>query len=256
METVLPVGRTFCSSMVYLQGDIFTRPFLTNSRPDRNYVSIHFGVSDNLFLSYLSTRHDESGLFLDSTVAPYQVATLQQDEDDMSRELSARVRNLLSQEGLRVRAEAVTRNRFPRARAKHRRRGVPLVLVFNRSQSREGKFRIIARKLGRPETGDVEHLDRVERLMRRNDEAIHEAVRRLLDETIENVSNVAELNDAVRSGRVARFFTRMDEGNVDTINRLLLSGEVLGFEPSGSRVGPDIVDHKFQGNLCFASRRI
>lgn len=256
-ETILPHGRTFASAMIYLQGTIFTDRFFSEERAAANYRSLHFGISDNIVMNYLASLSDDRGLCLQSTISPHQVAILHTSSTDELYLSCRQVLESLRRMGMRVVVEREPRQKIFR-RVKHfHRRGVPIVIVLIEEDTWRGDFivfpRLLPSKLVR-----FECVQDVLDLVSANDEAIRDVSSAIHRTAVVQASSPDEVASVVADGRVASFYLREDEKQVEKLMARLPVGEVLGFDQSRREdlVGVDIFDDRTEGRLCYASRRV
>jgi hypothetical protein len=242
--------------MVYLQDDIFTSRFLTRNNAKRGYRSLHFGVTDNLFLNYLASLSDAEGIRLHRQVAPYELVLLHSSQVGTVHDQARTVLEFVQANNVRVQVERVSRRKSFRRAAELRRQGVPLILVMNEEDSWRGNY-IAFPRMAESELVPFGQPQRIVDLLSLNDRKLHEVAVAVRDAAVVRAASAAQVSSIVADGSIAAFFLGEDESNVERLTGDLAVGEVLGFDwPGRAEVGPDIFDHRAEGRLCYASRRI
>jgi len=155
-DVVMPSGRTLQCATVHYYGTNFAKAYdMTYERDDGTYEHCHqttYGMSERLVGAVVGCHGDDNGLILPPEIAPVQVVIvpiLFKGEAERILEHCRRVRDLLAEEGFRVRLDE--RDRSAGEKYYHwELRGVPLRLeigpkdiekgsVFTARRDRPGK---------------------------------------------------------------------------------------------------------------------
>jgi hypothetical protein len=253
VETILPGGRTFCTGMVYRQGNVLTRAFTTKEQDFSKLWSAHCAITDNLVYSYLACCADSKGFCFHSFLVSHDVL-ISFHSDALSRRGAEAAGAIIRAAGLRVLFdERNSRKAYP-ARKRFLRQGIPILVVTPAEFT--GYFLVTIRS--NPEETLEVHMSAISEVCQQldvHDRLVHKRLHSSMGDRIKTVGNLGDLKTVIADGRVARFGLARSELKVARLASHLERGEVLGFARNVTDTPPCILDGS-RGVWCYASRRI
>ena len=265
IDSITPLNETVITGMTYFHDDIFTKSVnlkYKDQAEKRNKIaySIHFGLSENIFFSYLLNSCDGKNLRLYSFIAPIQVNVLNALNDEAHDNKIDNLNNMLKENNIRYITEKITRKKINSKIATNTLQGIPVTILLKKEHS---DIEIYSISNGIQEfittTNDmntllVTILNIIGNLLDKNDKIIREDMELREKESIVECNNLNELDEIVRNGKIAKIHLKNTEESVHIVESYLTGGEVLGFRLK-KEYGHDIVTHEDVDTIAFVSRR-
>jgi len=258
VDSITPIGLTAITGMSYLHNDIFTRIFgvkYKNFLTNKNILvrSVHFGISDHLFFSYLLNSHDGRGFRLLNTLAPFQVSIISDNDMDNLYEETKLLIKYLKEKNYSYKMELVGHKKLNSCIEKNVTKGIPLIITILREGSGIAGS-VFYRGDSVSQRIDSSNLKTIDLLLEKNDKEIIENFRQRELDSVVGCTSLTEVNDALFLGKVCRVYLQNSDDSVVDFESQITSGEVLGFAP-GEAEGKDILTSKLVSTSAYISRR-
>jgi len=257
IDSITPLGQTVISGMTYFHDDIFTKALNVKYRNPANFqetpvYSTHFGVSENIFFSYLLNSFDKNGLKLLSTIAPIQISVLYSHPIETTKKSFKDLLRLLDSKGIRYAHEA-TDDMYKVVKTNNLK-GIPITLIIKKNAI-ENIMCIRIFYNGKQENVNYENIiEIIEKAFAENDKSILEKFKCCEINGILDCINIREVNSVVGNGKVAKAFCCNDDKTILHLESLLNSGEILGFKENNI-CGRCIINNTVTNTIAFISKR-
>ena len=259
IDSLTPLGATVITGMTYFHDDIFTRLLAVKrkdlvTRKNQLVFSVHFGVSDNIFFSYLLNAHDTKGFRLLSRLAPCQVSIIYGTDCSEVKKTTERIARFSRIKDIRYEVRFVESKRIKQAIDQDMLRGIPVTILISSSNEDRVDVKIVNRTNG--DYMPLKSLSAIYTLLIKNDESIYKSFLAEERSGIVLCRSMGEVNMIVQSGKVAEVFMDDTSENVVRCEAALHGGEILGFRKTDQRVGEDLLTGHTTSTIAFISRRI
>ena len=257
VETMLPLGRTFCTAMVYRQGSMFTRLFSMGDEPFSGLKSVHAGITDNLFFAYLANCMDADGFTLHSEFAVTQVLISCPENDERSRALAHSLKIRLEAIGARALISFRASRNASRDLGLFRKQGIPVFISIEPVLARDGCGRAYSRSS--PSKGtviDLSNAPEINALIVAHDIWMARRLEAFSEASIGHARNLDECKELIRAGKIARFYLQDDGAAVAELDAMLPGAEVLGYDTEPLNYGGSILNGSQAGKICYAAKRL
>lgn len=265
IDSITPLKETVITGMTYFHNDVFTKALNLKYKDqvdNKNKLaySVHFGLSENILFSYLLNSCDGKNLRLYSFLAPIQVNVLNALNDVIYDKNIENLNNMLKENNIRYLSEKIIRKKINSKIDTNFLQGIPVTILLKKEHSdieiysiSNGVQELIAT------TNDINScLDKIfniiEILLDKNDKIIREDMELREKESIVECENINELDDIVKSGKIAKIYLKNTDESVHLVESYLTGGEVLGFGLK-NEYGHDIVTQEDVNTTAFVSRR-
>lgn len=265
IDSLTPLGRTTITGMTYFHDDIFTSAInikVKNKQSGRKSLvhAVHFGISEHIFFSYLLNSYQDGCIRLLSRIAPFQIDFIYCEKTVFV----PIVEDLLRETGYRFRTELVPRNKIKNRLKKNNIQGVPVTILTKKQGEFEYLYAIYRNNqdaIAKIKCGDGMSLEQrvqaghiLDTLLRQNDDDIISYMQERQEREIVDCDKLQDLDDIVKSGKIAKIFLENTNENVLELETHLSCGEILGFQ-SVDNAGKDLLSKQNTKFVAYASRR-
>lgn len=265
IDSITPLNETVITGMTYFHDDIFTKSVNLKYKDQvekRNKLaySVHFGLSENILLSYLLNSCDGKNLRLYSFIAPIQVNILNALNDDVYDNEIDNLNNMLKENNMRYITEKIIRKKINSKLAINTLQGIPITILLKKERSNIEIYSIsnsvkeLIATTKDINTCLVRILNIIVKLLDKNDKKIREDMELREKESIVECNKLNELNEIVKNGKIAKIYLKNTDESVHIVESYLTGGEVLGFGLK-KECGHDIVTQEEVDTIAFVSRR-
>lgn len=250
IDSITPMGITAITGMNYLHDDIFTRALGVKYKdPDTGRwmyaYSAHFGISDNIFFSYLTNTVFDGCFHMLSRFAPIQILiiyTLDEQQAD-------RIKKDLKQDGFRAIVVQTNNSCVSSVLKKAELQGIPVIVLCRNDGN------LVITFMGQERFMDkAVFLGQLRHMLEENDKMIWKYFQKTEQSHIIFCENFQSINETLKSGKVACIWCSKDDEKVRIIEEHLRCGEILGFYFSDD-MGADICDGTLVNSIAYLSRR-
>ena len=263
IDSITPIDETVITGMTYFHNDIFTKALNVKYKEqaeNRNKLtySIHFGLSENILFSYLLNSCNENGLRLHSFIAPIQVSILNSLEDKNNNIINNIIK-CLKENSISYNIEKIMRKKINSKIMNNSKKGIPVTIIL---KNKNDKIEIYSyhnniQELIISTNNEVNInniIDKIKKDFQENDKQITEDMILKEKESIVYCNDLEDLDEIVKSGRVAKIHLQNTDIGVHQVESYLTGGEVLGFGIKKEQ-GRDIITKEKSDTIAFVSRR-
>jgi len=259
IDSLTPFGATIITGMTYFHDDIFTGLLSVKqknliTRKNQLMHSVHFGISDNIFFSYLLNAHDEQGFYLLSELAPYQVSIIYDMIIPDYQEVRQKIINFLEKKQIRYEIKGVKRSKIKKAVRRNMLCGIPVTILVCCSKKSGVNIKILT-KIQQHYSPSLS-FEKIPVLLKKNDDHVYKKFREQERSSIVQCDSVNEADNVVQSGKIAKVFLNNCDKNITDLESKLRGGEILGFKTKNKNIGKDIITGCDTSIIAFISRRI
>ena len=262
IDSITPLDETVITGMTYFHNDIFTKALNVKYKDqldNRNKptYSVHFGLSENILFSYLLNSCDGNNLRLYSFIAPIQVSILNALNNEKNDNIINNLIDCLKDNNITYNTEKIIRKKITSKTNENLKKGIPVTIIL---KNENGKIEIYSLYNGTQElitttNNDIDFdniVNNIKILLNQNDKQITYDMS--LRENIVQCNNLSDLNEIVKSGKVAKIHLNNTDESVHKVESYLTGGEILGFGLEKEQ-GQDIITLEKVDTTAFVSRR-
>lgn len=259
IDSITPFGETVITGMTYFHNDIFTKALgvkykNTNNKNCITY-SAHFGVSENIYFSYLLNACDGENIRLLQSIAPIHVSVLDCCSIDTYTDSVYELCAYLEKRGIRTAHMILPSRKLPSIIRRNTTQGIPISIIFKTAGTEiqtyivfQGKQKMVESKT------EIEWLNIIQDYLNENDTKIIMDMIKHENESIVHCNKIEDLDDIVKSGHVAKIYLSNTDENVILTEGRISGGEVLGFQKTDD-MGKDIFSGIMTNTIAYVSRR-
>lgn len=264
IDSITPLDETVITGMTYFHNDIFTKALNVKYKDqldNRNKptYSVHFGLSENILFSYLLNSCDGNNLRLYSFIAPIQVSILNALNNEKNDNIINNLIECLKDNNITYNIEKIIRKKIPSKTNENLKKGIPVTIILKNENE---KVKIYSFYNGTQELitttdNDIDFdniVNNIKILLDKNDKQITYDMSLREKESIIQCDNLSDLNEIVKSGKVAKIHLNNTDESVHKVESYLTGGEVLGFGLE-KKQGKDIITLEKVDTTAFVSRR-
>ena len=264
IDSITPLDETVITGMTYFHNDIFTKALNVKYKDqldNRNKptYSVHFGLSENILFSYLLNSCDGNNLRLYSFIAPIQVSILNALNDEKNDNIINNLIDCLKDNNITYNTEKIIRKKITSKTIENLRKGIPVTIILKKEKD---EIEIYAFHNGIQElitttNNDIDFdniVNNIKILLNQNDKQITYDMSLKEKDSIVQCDNLSDLNEIVKSGKVAKIHLNNTDESVHKVESYLTGGEVLGFGLEKEQ-GQDIITLEKVDTTAFVSRR-
>jgi|GEM_PF-2224150 len=258
IDSITPLGITVITGMSYWHDDIFTKIFevkYKNQRTNKNILAhtIHFGVSDHLFFSYLLNSHDGRGFRLFNKLAPSQISIILDKNLGTACKETKAITSYLKRKNYSFTTNSIARKKLNTCIEKDIIKGIPLVItILHEKEYVDVSLRY--RGDTSPQKINLHTLETIDLLLEKNDRDITDALKEKERDGIVDCTSLTQVSDVLTQGKVCKVYLQNNNTSVKSFESQILSGEILGFS-SSEQEGPDILANNPVSTIAYISRR-
>lgn len=264
IDTITPLNETVITGMTYFHNDIFTKALNVKYKDqldNRNKptYSIHFGVSENILFSYLINSCDGKNLRLYSFIAPIQVSILNALNDKKYDNIIDNFIKCLKENNISYNLEKIIRKKINSMTIENSMKGIPVTIIFKKENRgieiysfSNGVPKLITTINNNINFDNI--INNIKILLNKNDKQITYDMSLREKESIIQCNKLSDLDEIVKSGKVAKIYLNNNDDNVHKVESYLTGGEVLGFGLNKEQ-GYDIITQEKVDTIAFVSRR-
>ena len=264
IDTITPLNETVITGMTYFHNDIFTKALNVKYKDqldNRNKptYSIHFGVSENILFSYLINSCDGKNLRLYSFIAPIQVSILNALNDKKYDNIIDNFIKCLKENNISYNLEKIIRKKINSMTIENSMKGIPVTIIFKKENRgieiysfSNGVQKLITTINNNINFDNI--INNIKILLNKNDKQITYDMSLREKESIIQCNKLSDLDEIVKSGKVAKIYLNNNDDNVHKVESYLTGGEVLGFGLNKEQ-GYDIITQEKVDTIAFVSRR-
>lgn len=263
IDSITPIDETVITGMTYFHNDIFTKALnvkYKNQVDNRNKLtySIHFGLSENILLSYLLNSCDGNKLRLHSFIAPIQVNILN-SLDDENNDIINNIKKCLKETNISYNIEKIMRKKINSKIIENSKKGIPVTIILKEKNDEIEiySYHNNTQELIISTNKDINIdnvIDKIKNDLKENDKQITEEMVLREKESIIYCNNLNILDEIVKSGKVAKIHLNNTDIGVHQVESYLTGGEILGFGIEKEQ-GKDIITKEKTDTIAFVSRR-
>ena len=264
IDSITPLDETVITGMTYFHNDIFTKALNVKYKDqldNRNKptYSVHFGLSENILFSYLLNSCDGNNLRLYSFIAPIQVSILNALNNEKKNNIINNLIDCLKDNNITYNTEKIIRKKITSKTNENLKKGIPVTIIL---KNENGKIEIYSLYNGTQElitttNNDIDFdniVNNIKILLNQNDKQITYDMSLREKDSIVQCDNLSDLNEIVKSGKVAKIHLNNTDESVHKVESYLTGGEVLGFGLEKEQ-GQDIITLEKVDTTAFVSRR-
>lgn len=264
IDSITPLDETVITGMTYFHNDIFTKALNVKYKDqldNRNKptYSVHFGLSENILFSYLLNSCDGNNLRLYSFIAPIQVSILSALNNEKNDNIINNLIDCLKDNNITYNTEKIIRKKITSKTNENLKKGIPVTIIL---KNENGKIEIYSFYNGTQElitttNNDIDFdniVNNIKILLNQNDKQITYDMSLREKDSIVQCDNLSDLNEIVKSGKVAKIHLNNTDESVRKVESYLTGGEVLGFGLEKEQ-GQDIITLEKVDTTAFVSRR-
>ena len=264
IDSITPLDETVITGMTYFHNDIFTKALNVKYKDqidNRNKptYSVHFGLSENILFSYLLNSCDGNNLRLYSFIAPIQVSILNALNNEKNDNIINNLIDCLKDNNITYNTEKIIRKKITSKTNENLKKGIPVTIIL---KNENGKMEIYSfyngtQKLITTTNNDIDFdniVNNIKILLNQNDKQITYDMSLKEKDSIVQCDNLSDLNEIVKSGKVAKIHLNNTDESVHKVESYLTGGEVLGFGLEKEQ-GQDIITLEKVDTTAFVSRR-
>ena len=264
IDYITPLDETVITGMTYFHNDIFTKALNVKYKDqldNRNKptYSVHFGLSENILFSYLLNSCDGNNLRLYSFIAPIQVSILNALNNEKNDNIINNLIDCLKDNNITYNTEKIIRKKITSKTNENLKKGIPVTIIL---KNENGKIEIYYFYNGTQElitttNNDIDFdniVNNIKILLNQNDKQITYDMSLREKDSIVQCDNLSDLNEIVKSGKVAKIHLNNTDESVHKVESYLTGGEVLGFGLEKEQ-GQDIITLEKVDTTAFVSRR-
>ena len=264
IDSITPLDETVITGMTYFHNDIFTKALNVKYKDqldNRNKptYSVHFGLSENILFSYLLNSCDGNNLRLYSFIAPIQVSILNALNDEKNDNIINNLIDCLKDNNITYNTEKIIRKKITSKTNENLKKGIPVTIIL---KNENGKIEIYYFYNGTQElitttNNDIDFdniVNNIKILLNQKDKQITYDMSLREKDSIVQCDNLSDLNEIVKSGKVAKIHLNNTDESVHKVESYLTGGEVLGFGLEKEQ-GQDIITLEKVDTTAFVSRR-
>ena len=264
IDSITPLNETVITGMTYFHNDIFTKALNVRYKDqldNRNKptYSVHFGLSENVLFSYLLNACDGNNLRLHSFIAPIQVSVINTLDDEKNDDIINNLTECMNNNKISYNIEKILRKKITSKITENLMKGIPITILLKKEKN---EIEIYAFHNGIQELITTTHNDinfnnivnSIKILLDKNDKQITYDMSLREKESIVQCNNISDLDEIVKSGKVAKIHLNNTDESVHKLESYLTGGEVLGFGLEKNQ-GQDILTLEKVSTTAFVSRR-
>ena len=264
IDSITPLNETVITGMTYFHNDIFTKALNVRYKDqldNRNKptYSVHFGLSENVLFSYLLNACDGNNLRLHSFIAPIQVSVINTLDDEKNDDIINNLTECMNNNKISYNIEKILRKKITSKITENLMKGIPITILLKKEKN---EIEIYAFHNGIQELITTTHNDinfnnivnSIKILLDKNDKQITYDMSLREKESIVQCNNISDLDEIVKSGKVAKIHLNNTDESVHKLESYLTGGEVLGFGLE-KKQGQDILTLEKVSTTAFVSRR-
>ena len=264
IDSITPLNETVITGMTYFHNDIFTKALNVRYKDqldNRNKptYSVHFGLSENVLFSYLLNACDGNNLRLHSFIAPIQVSVINTLDDEKNDDIINNLTECMNNNKISYNIEKILRKKITSKINENLMKGIPITILLKKEKN---EIEIYAFHNGIQELITTTHNDinfnnivnSIKILLDKNDKQITYDMSLREKESIVQCNNISDLDEIVKSGKVAKIHLNNTDESVHKLESYLTGGEVLGFGLE-KKQGQDILTLEKVSTTAFVSRR-
>ena len=264
IDSITPLNETVITGMTYFHNDIFTKALNVRYKDqldNRNKptYSVHFGLSENVLFSYLLNACDGNNLRLHSFIAPIQVNVINTLDDEKNDDIINNLTECMNNNKISYNIEKILRKKITSKITENLMKGIPITILLKKEKN---EIEIYAFHNGIQELITTTHNDinfnnivnSIKILLDKNDKQITYDMSLREKESIVQCNNISDLDEIVKSGKVAKIHLNNTDESVHKLESYLTGGEVLGFGLE-KKQGQDILTLEKVSTTAFVSRR-
>lgn len=264
IDSITPLNETVITGMTYFHNDIFTKALNVRYKDqldNRNKptYSVHFGLSENVLFSYLLNACDGNNLRLHSFIAPIQVSVINTLDDEKNDDIINNLTECMNNNKISYNIEKILRKKITSKITENLMKGIPITILLKKEKN---EIEIYAFHNGIQELITTTHNDinfnnivnSIKILLDKNDKQITYDMSLREKESIVQCNNISDLDEIVKSGKVAKIYLNNTDESVHKLESYLTGGEVLGFGLEKNQ-GQDILTLEKVSTTAFVSRR-
>lgn len=258
IDSLTPIGLTAITGMTYFHNDIFTKALNvkfkdTTTGKNSLVYSTHFGVSENIFFSYLLNSFEPTGLRLLSILAPIQISILDSSLSFVNSILMKEMKIFFLKQNNRFEVTKISSRDIKYSLNQNTLKGIPLTILVKELANGIFEFSLICN--GKTELVSLDSLfQSINYSLVTNDEYIFRKFRNMEVEGIINCDQIEAVRLAISSGKVSKVYCEKTDEKTRELESKLDSGEILGFQQVAAP-GIDIIDGTKTTSTALISRR-
>ena len=258
IDSLTPIGISVITGMSYFHDDIFTKLLEIKYKHNltgksKLFHAMHFGISDNLFFSYLINCHDGRGFRMLNNIAPLHIEIIISDDVKPKPFELELITKYLDEKKYRYNVEYAKKLQKPRFYIKKNIiNGTPLTIIFSHYNS--SSMTLFYRGDFATQEFKINDLYLIDDFLKKNDEEIICHFKIIEAETIVECDTIEDVNRSLLDGKVCKIYLKNNDNNIQNWNQKLLLVHVLGFCISKNS-GYDILTGDSGFTLAYISKR-